>query len=545
MSLPLDKDVEDRILAAFRDRDVPVKRSDLIQALHDDGFRAWATKHLVADNLLTKDELKLYTNLESSGQLKVIQAQQQQQPPVRPFLDPEIREAIEVLRESTAATVRQTEILRIQCRKLEEKMRWDADLKSAEGTVMRRLYDKLTMEQQRCTREVEDCINDVELILPPAEASIAAERSTVLPQVSGILKEHDRVLELLEKSSVFEAKEPDTNEEEQHIVKRMRILTDFLVKYTADTVRSRLDRVYLESIIDPANDGLLQEGISPDEIEEEIDTLYADIDDLIAMIIHQQHEVPILQAIRLSLETRRNQVIREFDFVCDAMDQIIHSMVAITERLKTRQSYRVALHHLSGLYRDALANRPETFGSSNNRIAARRQTSKIRNPVGLGITSASTTASSQSNAEGTALPGTLTALLKQQGISTSNLSNGGEYLVTSSTPPFKTIRLETALRGKKEEILETIEDSKSLSQEVLLSYLRPAETTSQLVADALMADTKFQTSLINEDQEQELEDLSRKTGRLRKRLGELDADVVQRRDLARKEFMRRWAVDIE
>lgn len=58
-SQSIDKPTEDEILAAFRERDIPVTRNDLAHALGDDGFRSWANTHLSVENLLTKDELKL------------------------------------------------------------------------------------------------------------------------------------------------------------------------------------------------------------------------------------------------------------------------------------------------------------------------------------------------------------------------------------------------------------------------------------------------------------------------------------------------------
>lgn len=404
--------------------------------------------------------------------------------------------------------------------------------------INRRAQDDLTLTD---VAQIEARINDIELSLPPAEASIAAERNAVLPQVSGILKEHDRVLEYLEKSSVFSSKASGADDDEQDYMKRMEALTTLLAKYTADTVRTRLDRVYLEALGDSQKGGIQEEAspVEADDVEQEISTLYADIDDLIQMVIQQQHEGPILRAIGALHEHRLSESSRELDLVCDSMDQITQSMINITQRLKARQSYRIALTQLSGRYREDLAYIHQAIEHQGSQaLALKRQNLQARRAAGLGILPAPATSTEQQENDGTGLPAAVIALLRQQGIAMPVYSSeeSSQELLDDAV---------ASLRSRKEALLKSMETPELLPEAPLLAYLRSADTASQLISDALMADAKFQASLTDEDQEHEFEAFSERTEKLREKLANVDMKALSGKDPAREDFLRRWGSDTQ
>lgn len=55
-----NEEFKERIISAFRERNIPLKRDDVDSAIKDHGTRAWLENHMGSDTLLSKEELTLY-----------------------------------------------------------------------------------------------------------------------------------------------------------------------------------------------------------------------------------------------------------------------------------------------------------------------------------------------------------------------------------------------------------------------------------------------------------------------------------------------------
>ncbi|KAI5296141.1 hypothetical protein KEM52_005467 [Ascosphaera acerosa] len=516
MSIDLETDeFEEGVLATFRARNVPLKRDALKLALDDQGFRAWASKYLQPDTLLSKDELDLYSHIESSAQLKVIEAQLQGQPPVRPILDEEIRAAIESLRQSTAATQQQTDILRSQCRKLREKVDEEAGLRVMEDATVKRLHEKHVMEVQRTDREIEDRINAIELMLTPAEASARAERTAVLPQIAGILKEHDRLLSYLEQSLLLDTHSTDLLDDERAVVKRARSLAELLATYTAEAVKSRLDRIYLQGLAEGSRSSLDNNAGPPavddkatyHNIQDEIGKLYPQIDRLVATSVRHEHQLPLMQALRTLLDRKQIQTHAEFDTVCKSLHRLTQSSEDIAGRLRSRQSYSLALCEVSRRYKADVADRPTgpSLPLAKGRVVRRK---------------GSTVKAAKVPSE--PLPEPLQLYLKQVGVVPPHAGEVAAHLQTHHA-----------------KLLQSLEADRA-SDAACIAMLESADTVSQSLSDALLAETTFETSLTDEAQEAALDALEADIEAVREALSDLDLDVLSGRDPARDAFLERW-----
>ncbi|KAI5284798.1 hypothetical protein KEM55_000909, partial [Ascosphaera atra] len=296
--------------------------------------------------------------------------------------------------------------------------------------------------------------------LAPAEAAIAAERSAVLPQVSGLLKENDRILECLEYFSVLDPQAEADVEHDRGSIQRAKDLATALSKYMSETVRARLDRTYLEGIQSAkADESIGAANKVSTETEMDIASLYADIDDLVTMTVQQCYEWPLVQALRDRQDAQHSSWARELDTASHALEQITFSLVEVTERLRSRQSHRVTLDELAFRFREELAEhhkKAAVLGDKGSAMKGRDWQAKRLSVGGLGSVSNRSETSNNSKKPGSGSQA-LDLLLKQQGLSPTDLFNndGG-----ASDPM---ARAQMILQKRKEELIASLEKPDSLA----------------------------------------------------------------------------------
>jgi hypothetical protein len=75
---------------------------------------------------------------------------------------------------------------------------------------------------------------------------------------------------------------------------------------TAKAVKDHLDRTFLEALrtADPTKNARDESEASPEATQQELDSLYTEVDDVMAMVIAQQHGNPLRRALE---NVRRSQ----------------------------------------------------------------------------------------------------------------------------------------------------------------------------------------------------------------------------------------------
>lgn len=100
----------------LREREIPfdleLLKTALIDAKSQSKIQEWVDEYLSPETLLTKDELRHFTDLTETGEFERLSKEDLSL--VLDLNEYELRTAIEELRESTAAVERQNEFLRLQ-----------------------------------------------------------------------------------------------------------------------------------------------------------------------------------------------------------------------------------------------------------------------------------------------------------------------------------------------------------------------------------------------------------------------------------------------
>jgi hypothetical protein len=112
------------------------------------------------------------------------------------------------------------------------------------------------------------------------------------------LHEDDQKLDALQKLMLPRGggvdSEIDSNQKASRLVKK-------LVDFTCEEIRCRLDRIYLEQLRQPVNHGSgVDDGLSMQEasLKGDLETLYAEIRDVVAISVSQEFERPLLNSQR-------------------------------------------------------------------------------------------------------------------------------------------------------------------------------------------------------------------------------------------------------
>lgn len=116
-----------------------------------------------------------------------------------------------------------------------------------------------------------------------------------------MLKEHDRTLQRCEELAAHHLRE-DAEIDNEEMVKRVEKLSTKLSGLLAEEIRCRLDRVYLESAREsPSDDSDDADDDQPDQlrsIEEEIGSLYSEVDVLAEMYSRQKFQGPVSRTLQ-------------------------------------------------------------------------------------------------------------------------------------------------------------------------------------------------------------------------------------------------------
>ncbi|KAL2359345.1 hypothetical protein RJZ56_007806 [Blastomyces dermatitidis] len=542
--------LHEKVANAFRERNIPVKREDIAATLVDADTCKWIETHLTPETLLSKEELTLYVlsyasrkhycnlplakkllltdisfilryiKLEATGSLKSI-LQGQEISSTRPFLDDEIRDAIGSLTASTAAIEHQTKTLKVQCKELNSQIRNGIRSRQREAKAWEHLKNKNAREKEQIDVAVEDFTHDFEATLGSVQSLFSTEANTLLPQLASKLKDDDRSMQGLEK--IASTIQIDTNYKELRA--RAIELTAKLARYLAEAVHSRLDRLYTETLQSspPGLDEYDEEAVAA--LQEEISSLYSEIEILSEMATEQQFRDPILRALQSRGTEAHSTSQQQLEQIFDTILELTQSTERITERLNNRQSHRTALSYLAAKYKCERESELSEQQTSKTTTAQKRLSRVSYAPATPKDTDRRSSISLPLDHSSKALD----QLLRRLGVSIIDLV---ESRLTDNP--------SAALDEKQQHMLEMLQNLQSTAESPLSVYLEAADQAAQLLHSALYADSPFEVSMADAAQNPKLGSLESRIEVLRKGIDGLDVDIFQGGDKAQEKFMERW-----
>ncbi|KAJ6124826.1 hypothetical protein N7471_012143 [Penicillium samsonianum] len=507
----MEDTLTDKFISILKDRDIPVKQEVIGSAFEDDSIAQWASKHLRPDTLLSKDELALYLKLENSGALQPILSNPDLGA-TRPILEDELRNAIESLEASTATIQKQTETLKFQCASLNKQLGLENNVEQQRSRDIARLQKKHEAGRQNTTMAAMELADELEADFRTATDKSGVESKRILASLSTRLKQDDKALASLEtlmSSIKYRGNDAST-------VKRTNHLSTILSDYVAEEIHYRLDRLYLETIHAGGSNADAMDGATSTALEEELESLYPEIEILAEMSTRQQFHEPILRALQNEHDQLRVASQEKLEQALDMLIEMTLSKQDLTNQLGVRESSSELLEQLAALYQSEAGSELVTQPSS-------RRESLRRRSLQPGLLLATRTPTAPVVAQPS-----LERLLRRVGVPPESIlhpcENGGV----------------DDLHEKRYHIAETLHTLNIAVDAPLVTYLAPLDNASQLLRCSLHANSHYETSLRDPLEELALSSLEKELTSLQNGVQKLNLDVLHQRDSNQDRLIERW-----
>ncbi|OQE13929.1 hypothetical protein PENFLA_c042G03089 [Penicillium flavigenum] len=505
----MEDTLTDKLISILKDRDLPVKQ-EVVESFEDDRNVQWASKHLRLDTLLSKDELALYLKLESSGALQPI-LNNPDFGATRPVLEDELRDAIESLEASTAAIQKQTETLKFQCARINKQLGLENDIEQQRSRDIARLHKKHEAGRHTTTMAATELADELEAGFRSATDKSGAESKRILASLSTRLKQDDKALASLEtlmSSIKYRGNDAST-------VKRTSHLSAMLSDYVAEEIHYRLDRLYLETIHAGGSSSDAVDGTTSTALEEELESLYPEIEILAEMSTRQQFHEPILLELQNEHDKLRMASQEKLEQALDMLIEMTLSKQDLTNQLGVRESSSELLEQLAALYQSEAGSELVTQPSSRRESLRRRSLQP-----GLLLARAAT-------APVVAQP-SLERLLRRVGIPPESILHPREDGGVDD------------LHEKRYHISETLHNLNIRVNAPLMACLAPLDNASQLLRCSLHANSHYETSLRDPSEVSALSGLEKELMSLQNGVQRLNLDVLHQRDSNQDRLIERW-----
>ncbi|PTB46069.1 hypothetical protein M441DRAFT_63374 [Trichoderma asperellum CBS 433.97] len=344
MDLETRVQAEALLLKAARTYGVQVRRDEVQQHLRHDHYGAalaeWASLHLTTDNLLSPDELAIYSTLDRNGQVDIL-ANLHDLSEVQGVTEDDIKVAIDELRRSTESITKQSETLRQQQDALSRLVR-----RRAENDARRRDLDldrqsKAESERQRAAAEVEAASQSLAFRISDLEEQGTQAGSNLKGTLGDIFRADDKLLANLQKLG-WELEQPDPDETSK--IDKLRETCSRLVNITVETVRAKLDTTYMDTLVEAERSGRVQPS-THDEVkalEAEVDSLHSEIQSVAQMSVEQQHLEQALQTVSAEGGQSAMRTSNALEYINKCLDHLVGRLDQIQGRIETHLSHQAA-----------------------------------------------------------------------------------------------------------------------------------------------------------------------------------------------------------
>lgn len=308
----------------------------------DSELAQWIERSLGPERLLSSEEVRLAVHCpEVGGDVG---------PGVVPLREEDLLHAIADLEAETEVLNRQTEVLEAQRARVERR---GGTVRAARGRVFAlQMHERNLAAARRLDGEILQARGEVDALLRVNGEGVDRVVGLIPATVARLLNGHDRVLEGVKKGDLAGGGTELATSVSTETVER---LTGMLARMVGEELQVRLDRIYLESLQEgPKNyhgDGTgIQTAEEAAVLEQDLESLYAEIPDVAAMYVAQKYSEPLLRAVREEERQRRAVAAARSDRVTGVLADLTLELEALAERLRSFHSYRCAMQDLRNGY---------------------------------------------------------------------------------------------------------------------------------------------------------------------------------------------------
>jgi hypothetical protein len=323
---------------------VVISNTDLVWISNcqpDSALAKWIQENLVPERFLSKEEVRLF---QSTDRLEVYS-----EPGIVPLREEDLLSVIADLDAETEVLNRQASVLEAQRAIVERR---DGLTRKSHGRALAaQIEERNSNEIHRLEREISGAREEIEGMLRTIGESIDRAARKIPATMTEVLNGHDRTLEALADEGLVGDIPEVVVSTDMNTVER---LTASLSRMVAEELQIRLDRTYLESLCEQPNQPNNTLDLPMDEdaarLEQDLQSLYAEIPEVATIHVTQKYGDPLVRAVRQEEMQRRAVATLHSDQVTILLAGITVELEQLVQKLRTFYSYRCANRSLRAGY---------------------------------------------------------------------------------------------------------------------------------------------------------------------------------------------------
>ncbi|KAK4160671.1 hypothetical protein QBC43DRAFT_111515 [Cladorrhinum sp. PSN259] len=490
----------------------------------------WALSHLTPDTLLSPDELSQYVALEQSGITEKL-ASSADLTTTQALSDHDIRDAIDQLNRSTQAITKQTETLKQQHEALDRLV--SADRKARQERAVFESEQKRKWESRRAhlATQVEGLSQSLDShVLELEQQSGTGAASNLQQTVDSLFRSDDKLLSSLQKLGwELETEDP----EEKNGVVMLRETCARLIKFTVEGLRTKLDRVYLECL-EEARNSRGNSRVAPGEVsamQEELESLYAEILPVAQMSVEQQFLEPALKKVEAKNGQSQLESKQATEYIHDCLDYLLDHVQDLSARIEAFKAYQGAAETVLEVAKAELETKVDLLTSQASEPSpTTKQRSAFESPVRPKPKQKLVRRSSGIGGEEHALDEILRAVAISLPEDEEDAQAQTKFLAN----------LLGERRRKADDVAKNVQES---LEDTAINQIADGKLAIQLVRDSILAESPFgDVRLVDSEIEGSIAVLSQELEEVRngREGAEADMDKLRVRSAKRDELIGRW-----
>jgi hypothetical protein len=326
------------VSSAAAKADVEISSDDLSRirtCRPDSDLAEWIERSLRPERLLSSEEVRLAVHCdEVGGDLG---------PGVVPLREEELLHAIADLEAETEVLNRQAEVLEAQWARVERR---GGTMRTGRGRVFAlQIQERNLAATRRLEGEILQAREEVEALLRVNGESVERVVGVIPATVTRLLNGHDRVLEGVKKGDLAGGG------------------TELATSVSIETIERLAG---------------LQTAEEAAVLEQDLESLYAEIPDVAAMYVAQKYSEPLLRAVREEERQRRAVAAARSHRVTGLLADLTLELEGLAERLRTFHSYRCVMRDLRNGYEQFdVSDRREGLGLANATASPPREFGEV------------------------------------------------------------------------------------------------------------------------------------------------------------------------
>lgn len=494
--------------------------------------------------------------LAASTDLSVVQA----------LRDQDIQDAIDELNRSTEAINQQTETLRQQQDALSRLVSSSSKVGDARSDLEVKRLHKWDSDRKTLNTAVELLSQSLDYRVSELEQQRKGTEDDLTTTIGSMLLSDDKLLSSLQKLGL----ELDTEDpEETDSVTKLREICARLIKYTVESIRTKLDRVYLEALESFPKSGASREATEEDITaqQEELEELYLEVLPVAQMSVEQQWLEPALRSLSAKNGSSVSRSADALEYVITlscprpfisaeppsddsqilaCFDYLLHRIDRVSDRVSSVKAHEAATTAILAMAKAELSTTVTSAAKRRGTVS-----SPARRPQSLIMDSMMTPAPSRAEpsfmktrrrSSGDALHSSpLEQLLGELALSLPDSSSAS----TSANPSQAQIAyLSHTLTTRTHKCADVDRAVQSTLEHTAAAHLADARKALQLIRDSVLAESPFaEVHLVDPGIEASIGVLAQEAQNIAGRLEgvEREATVLAKgRNIRKEEIVKRW-----